>query len=379
MLYGNIPAQMDETTVPLKSQHAAMQYSIDQTKANFEKNKELSNLLEEIRKKCIKEINVLLGSKAKEYKEFHEKRREIARTMQPLFTATPEGRKIKSQFQKTRLYEANKFIRSLGINVNDFKSIHSKYHEESKSIIEKTWNIEGPLRLDVGPIPPEVVHPDLDSPWRSIHPPYFYSYGDFYFTREDPTLPLHTTSADYNPYGTHYENHLTGEISCHNYNGIDNGSEYDTQLVMTSSTILVYFQMPASGRLNIWTQLQCVESSYRGSLSNDFGFSDATFMQSSRYFMSVGESLGAEEADFRLLNYGRHTSDDVEWSDNMVMPGEYRTFNLVTNIPYPAGQWILLRAGILNVDHVLLDDMSYRGTIENSWLLRGVWVSAINP
>jgi hypothetical protein len=58
---------MNEPTVPLKLQHAAIQHSIDQTKANFEKNKELSYLLEEIREKCTKEINALLGSKAEEY------------------------------------------------------------------------------------------------------------------------------------------------------------------------------------------------------------------------------------------------------------------------------------------------------------------------
>jgi hypothetical protein len=95
--------------------------------------------------------------------------------------------------------------------------------------------------------------------------------------------------------------------------------------------------------------------------------------------MSVGEQLGVEEAYFRLLDDRRHTDDDVDWSDNMVMPGEYRTFNLVTDIPYSDGQWILLRAGILDVDDVVLGDMTYYGRITNSWILRGVFVSAINP
>ena len=95
--------------------------------------------------------------------------------------------------------------------------------------------------------------------------------------------------------------------------------------------------------------------------------------------MSVGEQLGVEEAYFRLLDDRRHTDDDVDWSDNMIMPGENRTFNLVTDIPYSDGQWILLRAGILDVDDVVLDDMTYYGRITNSWILRGVFVSAINP
>src|SRR5215212_7334048 len=107
---------MNKHNIPRDLQLAGIQYSIDQTKANFDKNKEPSNLLEEIREKCIEEIYRLLGSKAKEYMEFHEKSREVARSMRPLFSATPEGRKIKSQFQKKRLYEANEFIKSIGIN-----------------------------------------------------------------------------------------------------------------------------------------------------------------------------------------------------------------------------------------------------------------------
>ena len=93
----------------------------------------------------------MLGSKAKEYGEFHEKSREIARTMQPLFTATPEGTTVKSQFQKTQLYEANNFVRSLGIDLKDVKSILSKYQEESKSIIENARTVERSLKLEAGP------------------------------------------------------------------------------------------------------------------------------------------------------------------------------------------------------------------------------------
>lgn len=363
---------MDEPAVPLRVQHAAIEHSIDQTRANFEKNKELSNLLEEVREKCTKEISALLGSKAKEYREFHGRSREIATTMQPLFTATPEGMAVKSQFHKTRLYEANKFIRSLGINVNDFKSILSKYQEESKSIIEKTRTLEGSLKLDVSPIPTDVVQQDPDSPWHSIHPPYSYSHGEAY--------DGHSGSASsFGPRVFHYENYLTGEISTHSQNFIHNAGDYAYEMTVASSIILIYFQMPASGRLNIWTQLQCVESSYWGFLSNWFGFSDATFMQSSRYFMTVGESLGEEDAYFRLLGYGKHTDDDVEWSGNMVMPNEYRTFNLVSGIPYSAGQWVPIKAGILDVQDAVCDDMSFFGDIKNSWILHGVWVSVFNP
>jgi hypothetical protein len=134
---------VNEQNIPRDLQNAAIQYSIDHIRANFEKDKELFNLLEQIQKKCTSEINELLGSKAKDYMMFHEKRREVASNIRPLFSATPEGQKIKSQFKKRRLAEADEFIKNLGINLNDFKSIRKKYQEEARSVIQKARMVEG--------------------------------------------------------------------------------------------------------------------------------------------------------------------------------------------------------------------------------------------
>ena len=247
---------MNESAIPSTLQHTGLQYSTNQTKANLEKDQHLSKLLEEIREKCLREIYELLGSKTNDCIEFRKKNTEIARAMQPLFTATPEGRKIRNQFQNTRLYEVNKFFKSIGIDPRDIKSIRSKYHEESKSVIEKTMAVEGTLELVAGPIPPDVVDPDPGNPWHSIHPPYFYSLGDrysIYSGRADQFGPNRMS---------HEEDYLTGKVSCFNDNFILRGGDYAYQLTTAYSAILIYFQMPASGRLSIWSQLQCVESSY---------------------------------------------------------------------------------------------------------------------
>ena len=54
---------MKVKNVPLHVQHAAMQSALDYNKSNFEKNKDLSNHLDQIREKCTYEIHGLLGSK----------------------------------------------------------------------------------------------------------------------------------------------------------------------------------------------------------------------------------------------------------------------------------------------------------------------------
>ena len=256
--------------------------------------------------------------------------------MQSLFTATPEGRKIKTQFQQKVISDSNQFIKSLGINLNDLKSIISKHHEESKSIIEKARSVESSLESAVGSAPTEVVTENPDSPWHSIHPPYFFGYGERYGS--------HTGSAEtFGERVFHNEDHFTGEISCLSQNFIYHGDDHAEESTEASSGMLIYFQMPATGRLNIWSQILCIESRYIFSLTNWAGWSDATVSQSSNYYMSVGEQLGLEEAYFQLFYLARHTDKNVDFAENIAMPGETKAFHFTTDSVYPAGQWILMK------------------------------------
>jgi hypothetical protein len=95
-----------------------------------------------------------------------------------MFTATPEGRKIKGDFQKMMVSDANKFIKSIGINRDDVKSIVKKYQEDSRRAIDKIRNKERVFDLDH--VPPDSLDTDPGSSWTYIYPPYYYSYGDRY-------------------------------------------------------------------------------------------------------------------------------------------------------------------------------------------------------
>jgi hypothetical protein len=133
---------MNERNIPRDLKYAAIQYTLDDMKASFAKEEELLNRLKQIQEEYKREIYEFLGSKAKEYSNFYEKRDEVARTMQHQFTATLEGQKIQREFRKKRLAEANEFIKNLGINVNDVKSIRNKYHEEFRLVIEKATKVK---------------------------------------------------------------------------------------------------------------------------------------------------------------------------------------------------------------------------------------------
>jgi hypothetical protein len=356
---------VDKQDIPRELGLAAIKNSLDHTRANFEKNKELSDSLEQIREKCIKEIDGLLGSKSDEYFKFREKGKEIARSMQPLFSATPEGRKIRSQFQKTRIAEANEFINRLGINRNDIGAVLRKYQEESRSVIDKTRNKE--TLDDIDYVSPNNIE---SHQWVDLQPPYWWSYGDRDTGHSgDAHFPVE--------YVEHSENHLTGEISSLSQLNIYLSDDHSTCFTATTTAQLVRFQMPASGRLDAWAHVQCVNSSYYGFLADEFGWSDANSLQSSRIFMLLGLGPDYDYRTFSLLYYHRGDNEG-EWSGNMAMPGEFRYCHFVSQFDFAAGDWVLLRVGIQDNQDSVVNDMRVGLETKNSWVLRHVYVSNIH-
>ena len=300
---------------------------------------------------------------------FRQKARDNAKTMRPLITATPEGERIKSQFQKMRLAEANEFIKGVGIKPNDVKSILRKYREESRSVIEKTRNT---IKLfDSDHVPSRWrADPDPDNPWRIIEPPYFYSYGD----RWDG----HSGDATFGtPYIVHFENHMTGEISCRSQLLIHNPGDYASYSSSATSALLINFQMPASGRIDAWSYLECVGSSYNGQLLDEYGWSDGDVAQTSRYFMVTGSPPDYDYANFSLLNYHRG-DDEGQWSGIMAQPGEYLYCHFISDISYPAGQWIRMATGINDIQDLVVNDMECYAEITSSWVVRKLAISAIS-
>jgi hypothetical protein len=365
---------MKDQVTPRDLENAGIQYSIDETQANFDKNKNLSNLLDQIGEKCTREVYELLGSKSNDYRVFRQKARDAARTMRPLFTATREGERIKRQFQKMRLAEANEFIKGVGVNPKDVKSILRKYREESRSAIEKTRNTAKLLDADHVP-PTDVVVEGEPSPWKYIYPPYWFPFGG-------ERRNMHGGDATFaSPVIDHFENHKTGEISCHSQLLILDPGDYAWYSSAVTSAVWISFQMPASGRIDAWSYVECVGTNYSGFLHDEFGNSDADVEQTSRYFMSAGSptetTTAFERAEYNLLDYYRG-GDEGQWNGFLAVPGDYRYPHFVSSRNHQAGEWVLMATGINDTQSLVVNDMAALASISNSWIVKRLAVSAIS-
>lgn len=293
--------------------------------------------------------------------------------MRPLFTATHERERIKRQFQKMRLAEANGFINGLGINPNDVKSILRKYREQSRSVIEKTRTTA--KLLDADHVPPSDIEVEQElSPWKFIFPPYWYISGDRWNSHGDTNFGWR--------YIVHSENHKTGEISCHSQLIIHDPGDHAWYSSADTCAVLIIFQIPASGLTDAWSYLECVESSYSGFLIDEFGWSDVDVEQTSRYFMSVGfpneTPTTFERANYNLLDYYRGGEDEGHWYGIMAQPGHINIHILFPVVLIQLENGFLWLRVLMRLKSLVVNDMEAFSDISSSWIVRNLAISAIS-
>jgi hypothetical protein len=140
---------MNEQNIPRDLQYAAMQFNLDEMKTRDAKNEELLKRLKQIEEEYTRELHDFLGPKSKEYKAFYEKRGQAAINMLAKFKPTTEGVKSEFEFDKKMLSEANEFIKNLGINTEDLKSIRKKYQKQLSLAFDKAAELpySGPEAL----------------------------------------------------------------------------------------------------------------------------------------------------------------------------------------------------------------------------------------
>ena len=93
--------------------------------------------------------------------------------------------------------------------------------------------------------------------------------------------------------------------------------------------------------------------------------------------MVTGSPPDYDYANFSLLNYHR-LDDEGEWSDIVAQPGEYRYCHFISDISYPAGEWIRMNTGINDTQDLVVNDMDPFAEITSSWIVRKLAISAIS-
>lgn len=356
---------MQEQVISGDLKSVGYESSIERQKSILANGKRLSDTVKQLRENYIKEVDKILGSRRKEYLKLRQKLREQELDMQPLFTPTPEGEKIKSQFKKMRSAKVHDFITSLGGDFAAVRNAQKVYRAQvSSSVQEAMKETKGPL-ADTNAPPFE---DDANNPWVYRYPPYIEASGSQTKFEDDLVQTL-----------SHFENATTGEIGCKssmNRSGTDEGARGQTR---ASSEVWFSYQLPASmsGLVEVVAYLQCIETPFHGHLDDEFGFSDAELEATSSVYLvevvpggQLPEPRYSTVLDIRKYSDG----DDISWSGEVISPGKYLYPHLYSMHPYAAGQGVTLKLGIHDWHWGEVNDMGIYSSITNRWFVSKIAV-----
>lgn len=345
-----------EQEIPSDLRLQAMEDSIEREKAVLSTEKELTNALNQIREDYKKELRDALGSNANKYLAFHQKTKDRIRDMRSFYTPSPEGEKIRVEFQKRSLTEARGFINSLGINSTNIENIQKKYIAQSRSAVQKALNITEVPYVEATPAD---LPKQTSNPWTWKSPPYDGNWGYWYWQRTGG-----------NSWVDNHQDRFNGAIGSWSGISLSGADDSDYSYTQSWSEIRVWFQMPAAGLVEAWAYLQCIDTPYSGSLSDEWGVSDASIQQLSMpYLKAVSPAGGIRYGGLRDYQRGE---DDGSWSAVIANPGQYVYPHLFSTESYSAGQWVYLAIGVYDLNYFWVNDMSCSAYLTDRWFARNV-------
>jgi hypothetical protein len=357
---------LNRQDIPRDLQFAAYESSIERDKSILAQNIELSNLLHQIRGNYIREVRDILGSKFNEYQAFRQKIRERYLAIRPLLIATPEGEKVRSEFERTSAAEKREFITSLGNDFENVKKVQKKYRAQATSAVEKAMNIVEPAPYV------DVKSPDFDNTWTFRTPPYDGSSG--YELKDYAGFQGNSTELAV----SHFEDASTAEIGCKSFIriGMAWAHEEDPYGHTTAgSDVWVSFLMPTTGLAEVYVFLQSIETTYDGYIKDEFGFSGVEMKQESKAYLEIlppaAQAAAGDEKRYQtLLDYRK--SYEHEWSSVVTWPGDYLYPHLYSMHPYAAGETVVLKIGVEDQNYVRLNDMTCFSNLTNRWFVSKV-------
>jgi len=190
-----------------------------------------------------------------------------------------------------------------------------------------------------------------ESPWITYTAPYGGYFWSFAWDRSDeasdPVLARHLDP-------------VTGRIGS-SINARVSGADDDDFLNADYYTALnVWHTALATGPLEGYVALAFRSSTYSGQVTDEYGFSDATYTHWARARLRVVDPQGPQDTqESRIFNFiDTVWGADDSWSNYVAVPNDVHWYYFKTAESFTQGRALLLEAGVWNVTWFISDDES---------------------
>jgi len=283
-------------------------------------------------------------------RELRTVRREYRRTLVALMG--PAGarryRALRSEMadapRAQKLRASRALLDSIGFNHKRADRLRKQYTEGISKL----------LRLRDVHIPPGgiVVH-DRCSPDVTYTAPYDGFFWGFNWHHSDEAS---------DPVLTRYLDMATGECGSAIETRLSGADDDDELAVDFSTALRVWHTAQATGPLEGYIAFEFNNSTYSGTVSDEWGFSDATFSQFARASLRVLNTDGViDEFESRIFNFiDTVWGSDTFWNNFVSMPRDIHYYYFRTEAVFAQGSSLLLEAGVRNVTWFFANDQSIK-------------------
>jgi hypothetical protein len=206
-----------------------------------------------------------------------------------------------------------------------------------------------------GEVPP-VRAPDegpCASPWVTYSAPYGGYFWSFNWRR---------SSNPDNPALTRYLDRTTGRIGSSIATRVS-GADDDDDLEADYYTSLNVWHTPlATGPLEVYLAFEFATSTYSGTVTDEFGFSDAIVSQFARarlFTADAQDPVQSETQESLVYNFiDTVWGDDLSWSRYAFKPRDRHWYHFKTAAAFQRGSQVLLEGGIRHLTWFEVNDQS---------------------
>ena len=198
-----------------------------------------------------------------------------------------------------------------------------------------------------------IVVDDRCSPNVTYTAPYDGFFWGFSWHRSDEAS---------DPVLTRYLDMATGECGSAietRLSGADNDDEVAVDYI---TALRVWHTAQATGPLEGYIAFEFNNSTYSGTVSDEWGFSSATFSQLARASLRVLNTDGViDEFESRIFNYiDTDWGNGESWNNFVSMPRDIHYYYFRTEAVFAQGSSLLLEAGVRNMTWYFADDESIK-------------------
>lgn len=348
--------------VPLDVQQQAPGISLELQQEELKEAQYLASTLQRLSAEYQKELRSIVGDENLErYYEFRVPLRQRVRDLIAKAEPTVVGER---EIQEARILsglESRKFLKEIGFDMARASTLRGEYHTRiQKALSEARGRPEEPNYL----VLPEMVPKDIHNPWVTYEPPYPGSAWAYSWARSDEP---------WNPNFARYLDPVAGELGTYTHTHVSGADDSDYAYVLYRTAMRFWYQLPVTGLIEVWMQMQCIDTPYAGWLNDEWGWSDSACDQESHARLRVIVPGPGAPRKATILDY-RRTGTDANWSNDVAPAGAYRWAQIFSTDTYPAGTWLLLEVGTEEWNHFSSNDVSIHSTMTQRWFLKRVYV-----